>query len=61
MADRRSKEMIETGGLLVDRYRFEVTARIQPVTLTRVEFELLWALISQSGQAVRREELMRRV
>jgi DNA-binding response OmpR family regulator len=52
---------IEVGDLRIDRRRFEVKIRDAEVRLTRKEFEFLWALASQNGGILHRDELIEQV
>jgi DNA-binding response OmpR family regulator len=51
-------EPIRHGPLTVDRDRHEVTLDGQPVGLTRIELELLWALLGAGGRVLSREQLL---
>jgi two-component system alkaline phosphatase synthesis response regulator PhoP len=51
-------EPIRHGPLTVDRDRHEVTLDGQAVGLTRIELELLWALLSAGGRVMSREQLL---
>lgn len=52
---------IALGNLIIDRQRYAATIAGKPVALTYTEFELLWALASQTERVVPRQELLRRV
>jgi DNA-binding response OmpR family regulator len=49
---------IQLGTLVVDRDRHEVTLDGRPVSLTRIELELLWALLIAEGRVLTREQLL---
>ncbi len=49
------------GDLRVDRDRYEVTVRGQPVKLTPLEYRLLGTLIKYAGKVVTRRQLLREV
>jgi len=49
---------LKAGELQIDRERFEVTMRGQPVELTRKEFELLAVLVGTPGRVFGRDELL---
>lgn len=51
-------EPIHHGPLAVDRDRHEVTIDGRPIVLTRIELELLWALLSAQGRVLSREQLL---
>ena len=55
------KPRLTAGGLVIDRDRFEVTMREQPIPLTRKEFELLVVLVETPGRAFGRDELLDRI
>ncbi len=54
-------EVLEAGGIRVDRDRFEVTVRGESVGLPRKEFELLEFLMANAGRAIPRETLIGRI
>jgi two-component system OmpR family response regulator/two-component system alkaline phosphatase synthesis response regulator PhoP len=56
-----AKPHLVAGDLRIDRERFEVTMRGEPVELTRKEFELLAVLVGSPGRVFGREELLDRV
>lgn len=49
---------MKVGDLEIDRQRFEVRMKGQPVELTRKEFELLASLAGTPGRVFGREELL---
>jgi DNA-binding response OmpR family regulator len=51
-------EPIRHGSLTIDRDRHEVTLDGRPLGLTRIELELLWALLSAEGRVLSREQLL---
>jgi DNA-binding response OmpR family regulator len=51
-------EPIHHGPLAIDRDRHEVTIDGRPIVLTRIELELLWALLSAQGRVLSREQLL---
>jgi two-component system alkaline phosphatase synthesis response regulator PhoP len=55
-AERKSH--LKVGDLEIDRERFEVTMRREPVELTHKEFELLATLAGTPGRVFGREELL---
>lgn len=54
-------EIINVGGLAIDRARHEVTVDGKPVRLTFSEFELLDALMADPGRLLNRQELLRAI
>jgi two-component system alkaline phosphatase synthesis response regulator PhoP len=54
----QDRKYLKVGELEIDRYRFEVRMRGQPVELTPKEFELLAALVGTPGRVFGREELL---
>jgi two-component system, OmpR family, phosphate regulon response regulator PhoB len=52
------EDVIQRGGLTVDRVRYRVALHDQPVELTRSEFRLLDTLIRQPGRVFDRGELI---
>ncbi len=52
------KSHLKVGDLEIDRERFEVTMRREPVELTHKEFELLATLAGTPGRVFGREELL---
>lgn len=44
--------MIRAGDLAIDRERYLVTVHGEPVNLTFMEFNALWAIVAQSGRVV---------
>jgi phosphate regulon transcriptional regulator PhoB len=57
-ATPQDRKHLKAGELEIDRYRFEVRMRGQPVELTPKEFELLAALVGAPGRVFGREELL---
>ncbi len=57
-ASAPTDEVIELAGIRVDTRRHQAFANEQPLELTRSEFRLLLALISQPGRAFDRSELI---
>ena len=55
------EDQIVVGKLSLDRFRYEVRIQRREVSLTRMEFTLLWTLASQAGKVFRREELLDQV
>jgi DNA-binding response OmpR family regulator len=53
-----AREPIAIGGLVVDRDRHDVTVDGRPVALTRIELELLAALLEAGGRVLSREQLL---
>jgi DNA-binding response OmpR family regulator len=51
-------EPIRHGPLTVDRDRHEVMLNGRAVNLTRIELELLWALLTAEGRVLTREQLL---
>jgi two-component system phosphate regulon response regulator PhoB len=51
-------DIIEFGGVRIDKRRHEVTVEEQPVPLTPTEFRLLETLMKQPGRAFTRHDLM---
>ena len=58
---RRVESNLESGRLVVDRTRHQVTVDGEPVELTAKEFDLLAVLAEEPGRAVTRQELFSRV
>jgi two-component system alkaline phosphatase synthesis response regulator PhoP len=58
LAGTATHEPIRRGPLSVDRDRHEVVLDGRPVNLTRIELELLWALLSAEGRVLTREQLL---
>ena len=52
-------DALEFGSLRIDRTSRETTVDGVPLDLTSAEFDLLWALASQPGKPVSREDLLR--
>lgn len=53
-----AREPIEVDGLVLDRDRHEVTVHGRAVTLTRIELELLAALLEARGRVLSRDQLL---
>jgi DNA-binding response OmpR family regulator len=53
--------VLRAGGIVLDPERYEVTVRGKPVTLTTKEFEFLKLLLSASGRALTRDQLLEKV
>jgi two-component system phosphate regulon response regulator PhoB len=53
-----SGELIEVGGIRIDKRRHQVTLHGDPVSLTPTEFRLLETLLKQPGRAFTRHDLM---
>ena len=49
--------MIRAGDLIIDRERYLVTVHGEPVRLTFMEFNALWAIVVQSGRVVTYDSL----
>ena len=49
--------MIRAGDLVIDRERFLVTVHGQPVRLTYLEFNTLWAIAEQGGRVLAYDRL----
>jgi DNA-binding response OmpR family regulator len=54
-------DVLNVGGLTLDRSRRDVTVEGQPVRLTFSEFELLDSLMSDPGRLLNRQELLRAI
>ena len=52
---------IRLGKLIADAKRREVTIDETPVELTTIEFDLLWYLVTRTGQVVSRQDLYRKI
>lgn len=52
---------LEGGGIRLDRERFEVTVRGEPIHMPRKEFELLELLMANAGRVLTRDTLIDRV
>ena len=59
--DEADGDSFETGGLRIDRPRFEVTVNGQPVRLTKKEFDLLWYLVKNRSRVVTRDAILARL
>jgi DNA-binding response OmpR family regulator len=55
------KNCIEIGTLKIDSERYEVRVEGQPIELTLAEFRLLWALASNPGRVLTREQLLSKI
>lgn len=55
------EEILRAGDLVINRARYEVRYRGQPLDLTYKEYELLTHLVSQRGRVFTREALLNRV
>jgi len=44
--------MIRAGDVIIDRERYLVTVQGEPVRLTFMEFNALWAIVAQAGRVV---------
>jgi two-component system phosphate regulon response regulator PhoB len=53
-----SADLVESGGIEIDRVRHRATVDGGEVRLTPTEFRLLWTLMRQPGRAFSRAELM---
>jgi two-component system, OmpR family, response regulator MtrA len=58
---QRKDGILETGSLRVDLAKREATVRGNPITLTRVEFDVLASLARRPGEAVSRQWLVEHV
>jgi DNA-binding response OmpR family regulator len=59
--DEADGDVFETGGLRIDRPRFEVSVSGQPVRLTKKEFDLLWYLVKNRTRVVTRDAILARL
>jgi two-component system alkaline phosphatase synthesis response regulator PhoP len=59
--DEGDGDSFETDGLRIDRPRFEVTVKGQPVRLTKKEFDLLWYLVKNRSRVVTRDAILARL
>jgi len=57
-ADHPAEDTIVVGDLRVDAGARSVTLNRQPLTLTAVEFDLLWALARAAGRVLSRDQLL---
>ncbi len=57
----QERKRVELSGLVLDAERFEATMDGVPLTLTRAEFRLLWAVCSRPGRVFTRDELVERI
>jgi DNA-binding response OmpR family regulator len=57
----QERKRVELSGLVLDAERFEATLGGVPLTLTRAEFRLLWAVCSRPGRVFTRDELVERI
>ncbi|MCI8554225.1 MAG: VanR-ABDEGLN family response regulator transcription factor [Clostridiales bacterium] len=56
-----NRNLLDFGGLVIDRSTHECTINDQPVLLTPIEFSILWHLCENRGQVISSEQLFRRV
>lgn len=56
-ANSGSHESVNLGSLEIDRSRRKVRIDEQEIILTEAEFDLLWRLARQAGEAVTRDQL----
>jgi len=61
VSEEEDTEVLELGDLRIDRSRYEVTLKGEPVALARKEFEILVLLASQPGKVYSRDEIFRKV
>ncbi len=54
-------EIIDFGGLFLDRRSHECTYNEVPLTLTPIEFDILWLLCENRGKVISSEELFEKV
>lgn len=59
--ERQAPPVIDTGELHIDKPRHAITLNGKPITLTPMEFELLYFLAANAGQVFDRETLFREV
>ena len=59
--ERLAPAIIDTGDLHIDKPRHAITLNGKPITLTPMEFELLYFLAANAGQVFDRETLFREV
>ncbi|MCF6157832.1 MAG: response regulator transcription factor [wastewater metagenome] len=52
------KNYVEIDGLVIDKYKHEVTIQGEMVSLTRTEFEILYQLSSKPGRVFTRDQLI---
>jgi len=55
------KNILEAGGLIINRDEYKVVNDGQELILPRKEFELLWLLASKPGKVFQREEILEQV
>jgi len=55
------KDLIEIGGLKIDRECYQVTVDEEPMSLPRKEFEILYLLASKPGKVFKREEIFEKI
>ena len=53
--------MIDFGGLFLNRQSHECTYNEVPLTLTPIEFDILWLLCENRGKVISSEELFHKV
>lgn len=54
-------QVLQVGGLILDRAKFEVTLDGQPVDLAKKEFQILELLMSAPGKVFNRQEIFRKI
>lgn len=57
----KNKDIIEVGGMVIDKGEYKVKKEGHEILLPRKEFELLFLLASQPGRVYNREEIMERI
>ena len=60
-AQEEAREVYEVGGLVIDNERHECTLYGKPISLTPIEFKILWTLCENDGKVVSSEQLFETV
>lgn len=58
---KNEEDIIDFGGLVLNRASHECIYNERPLTLTPIEFDILWLLCERRGQVISSEELFREV
>lgn len=56
-----NSNVFEVGGLMIDNERHECTLYGKPISLTPIEFKILWTLCENNGKVVSSEQLFETV
>ena len=61
ISQEEERDVYEIGGLVIDNERHECTLYGKPVSLTPIEFKILWTLCENDGKVVSSEQLFETV